>query len=124
MLKEGNKYTAVADRDERFALGEVKNELLQAMGLNTETPGSVFSFLRTGYKVWHSPCLAAALSMTNVELPSSITGCKCSSVARQPHVHSPSHQAIAADHHLVGGLTRRRGVRCMAALSVRPCTDC
>ena len=51
MLKEGNKYTAVADRDERFALGEVKNELLQAMGLNTETPGSVFSFLRTGYKV-------------------------------------------------------------------------
>ena len=58
MLKEGNKYTAVADRDERFDLGEVKNELLQAIGLNTEAPGSVFSFLRTGYKV----CLAHRLA--------------------------------------------------------------
>ena len=63
MLKEGNKYTAVADRDERFDLGEVKNELLQAIGLNTEAPGSVFSFLRTGYKVCSAHGLAAKHNM-------------------------------------------------------------
>ena len=64
MLKEGNKYVAVADRDERFDLGEVKNELLQALGLNTEAPGSVFSFLRTGYKVPSFMQLYCKLALT------------------------------------------------------------
>jgi hypothetical protein len=34
----------------RYTLGEVKQELLEAMGLNTEAEGSAMQFLRRGYK--------------------------------------------------------------------------
>jgi hypothetical protein len=34
----------------RYTLGEVKAELLEAMGLNTEAEGSRMQFLRRGYK--------------------------------------------------------------------------
>ena len=34
----------------RYTLGEVKEELLDAMGLNTEAEGSTMQFLRRGYK--------------------------------------------------------------------------
>lgn len=39
------------ERLSRFTLGETKEELLDAMGLNTETAGSAMQFLRRGYKV-------------------------------------------------------------------------
>ncbi|KAK9809712.1 hypothetical protein WJX73_008906 [Symbiochloris irregularis] len=51
MLNEsGGQMVSVAERQERFNLGELKEELLTAMGLNTEAPGSALSFLRRGYK--------------------------------------------------------------------------
>ena len=34
----------------RYTLGEVKVELMEAMGLNTEAEGSRMQFLRRGYK--------------------------------------------------------------------------
>lgn len=34
-----------------FNLGNVKEELMEAMGLNTEEAGSTMAFLRRGYKV-------------------------------------------------------------------------
>jgi hypothetical protein len=34
----------------RYTLGEVKEELMGAMGLNTELEGSAMEFLRRGYK--------------------------------------------------------------------------
>lgn len=34
----------------RYNLGEVKEELMAAMGLNTEEEGSTMAFLRRGYK--------------------------------------------------------------------------
>lgn len=35
----------------RYNLGEFKEELMDAMGLNTEGEGSTMAFLRRGYKV-------------------------------------------------------------------------
>lgn len=37
-------------RARRYTLGEVKVELMEAMGLNTEAEGSRMQFLRRGYK--------------------------------------------------------------------------
>lgn len=34
----------------RYTLGEVKDELLESMGLKTEEAGSTMEFLRQGYK--------------------------------------------------------------------------
>ena len=34
----------------RYTLGEVKDELYEAMGLKTEEKGSTMQFLRQGYK--------------------------------------------------------------------------
>lgn len=52
MLREPNgELASVAERQERFGLGEVKDELMLAMGLNTETPGTALAFLRRGFRV-------------------------------------------------------------------------
>lgn len=40
----------IAERGARYPLGEAKEELLAALGLNTEAPGSLEGFLRRGYK--------------------------------------------------------------------------
>lgn len=62
MLNEpGGQMVSVAERQERFNLGEVKEELLTAMGLNTEAEGSALAFLRRGYK-------ACSLSMDSMLL--------------------------------------------------------
>lgn len=52
MLKQGDgTYVCVAEDAERFTLGQVKEELLISLGLNTEEEGSALQFLRRGYKV-------------------------------------------------------------------------
>ncbi|GAQ90856.1 Low photosystem II accumulation 3 [Klebsormidium nitens] len=51
MLKQGDgTYVCVAEDAERFTLGQVKEELLISLGLNTEEEGSALQFLRRGYK--------------------------------------------------------------------------
>ena len=52
LLRQDNAmYACVAEREERYNLGEVKKQLMQSMGLDTEEVGSALAFLRTGYKV-------------------------------------------------------------------------
>ena len=46
------------DSDRRYQLGEFKEELMSAMGLNTEGEGSAMAFLRRGYKVRFVFCAA------------------------------------------------------------------
>lgn len=51
MLRESDgQLVSVADRRERFVLGELKEELGMAIGLNTEAPGSTVFFLRRGFR--------------------------------------------------------------------------
>jgi hypothetical protein len=52
MLRQDNGvYACVAeDSKRRYGLGEFKEELMKAMGLNTEEEGSAMAFLRRGYK--------------------------------------------------------------------------
>lgn len=51
MLKQDSGvYACIAEDSVRYNLGEVKEELMAAMGLNTEEAGSVAAFLRRGYK--------------------------------------------------------------------------
>lgn len=52
MLRQDNGvYACVAeDPNRRYGLGEFKEELMKAMGLNTEEEGSAMAFLRRGYK--------------------------------------------------------------------------
>lgn len=51
MLRQDNgEYACVAEDRVRYNLGEVKEELMAAMGLNTEAEGSAMAFLRRGYK--------------------------------------------------------------------------
>ena len=42
--------STIAETCCRYTLGEVKEELLEAMGLKTEEEGSTMQFLRQGYK--------------------------------------------------------------------------
>lgn len=50
------------DPGRRYNLGEFKEELMEAMGLNTEGEGSAMAFLRRGYKARAAPrCPAAAV---------------------------------------------------------------
>ena len=52
LLRQDNAtYACVAEREERYNLGEVKKQLMQSMGQDTEEVGSALAFLRTGYKV-------------------------------------------------------------------------
>lgn len=51
MIKQDNgELACIAERDMRYDLGELKEELLEIMGLNTEAQGSTAAFLRRGYK--------------------------------------------------------------------------
>lgn len=51
MLKQdGGEYACIAEDKLRYNLGDVKEELMAAMGLNTEEAGSAMAFLRRGYK--------------------------------------------------------------------------
>lgn len=51
MFKQQNGvYACVAERKERYGLGEFKEELMEQLGLNTEEKGSALEFLRKGYK--------------------------------------------------------------------------
>lgn len=51
MLKiDGGNYACVAEDEFRYNLGDVKEQLLAAMRLNTEEEGSAMQFLRRGYK--------------------------------------------------------------------------
>eukprot|EP00879_Flechtneria_rotunda_P021558 GHRR01022721.1.p1 GENE.GHRR01022721.1~~GHRR01022721.1.p1 ORF type:complete len:234 (+),score=58.01 GHRR01022721.1:76-777(+) len=51
MLKQDSgEYACIAEDKVRYNLGEVKEELMAAMGLNTEAAGSTMAFLRRGYK--------------------------------------------------------------------------
>lgn len=50
MLKQGDgSYVCVAESSDRFTLGETKEELLRALGIQEEE-GSTMAFLRRGYK--------------------------------------------------------------------------
>jgi hypothetical protein len=52
MLKQDNgEYACVAEDTLRYNLGQVKEELMDAMGLNMEAAGSLGAFLSSGYKV-------------------------------------------------------------------------
>ena len=51
MLKsDSGELAVIAERRERYGLGEAKEEMMAAMGLNTEEVGSGAAFLRRGYK--------------------------------------------------------------------------
>eukprot|EP00238_Polyblepharides_amylifera_P001289 CAMPEP_0196571656 /NCGR_PEP_ID=MMETSP1081-20130531/1801_1 /TAXON_ID=36882 /ORGANISM="Pyramimonas amylifera, Strain CCMP720" /LENGTH=332 /DNA_ID=CAMNT_0041888685 /DNA_START=284 /DNA_END=1279 /DNA_ORIENTATION=- len=51
MLKQDSgELACVAERPKRYALQELKEELLEVVGLNTEEKGSNMEFLRRGYK--------------------------------------------------------------------------
>ncbi len=51
MLKQDDGTLAcVSEDDARFTLTEAKYELMEAMGLRTEAPGSAMEFFRRGYK--------------------------------------------------------------------------
>lgn len=51
MLKQDNgDYCCIAEDRKRYNLGDVKEQMLAAMGLNTEEQGSAMQFLRRGYK--------------------------------------------------------------------------
>ena len=55
MLRQDNsEYACIAEDEKRYNLGEAKEELMSAMGLDTEVEGSAMQFLRRGYKVAHS----------------------------------------------------------------------
>ena len=52
MFKQQNGvYACVAERPHRYNLGQFKEELMSALGLNTEAEGSAAQFFRRGYKV-------------------------------------------------------------------------
>ena len=52
MLRQDNgEYACVAEDERRYNLGEAKEEMMAAMGLNTEVEGSAMQFLRRGYRV-------------------------------------------------------------------------
>ena len=52
MLRQDNgQYACVAEDERRYNLGEAKEEMMMAMGLDTETEGSAMQFLRRGYRV-------------------------------------------------------------------------
>ena len=52
MLRQDNgEYACVAEDEKRYNLGEAKEEMMAAMGLNTEVEGSAMQFLRRGYRV-------------------------------------------------------------------------
>ena len=52
MLRQDNgQYACIAEDARRYNLGEAKEELMAAMGLDTEAEGSAMQFLRRGYKV-------------------------------------------------------------------------
>lgn len=51
MLKQDSgEYCCIAEDKFRYNLGDVKEQMLAAMGLNTEEQGSAMQFLRRGYK--------------------------------------------------------------------------
>ncbi|GAB4822300.1 hypothetical protein N2152v2_009346 [Parachlorella kessleri] len=51
MLRQDNGvYACVAEDRQRYTLGGFKEELMRAMGLDTEPEGSAMAFLRRGYK--------------------------------------------------------------------------
>lgn len=49
--QDSGVYACVAERKERYNLGEFKDELQEQLGLNTDEKGSLPEFLRRGYKV-------------------------------------------------------------------------
>ncbi len=72
MLRQDNgEYACIAEDERRYNLGEAKEELMSAMGLDTEVEGSAMQFLRRGYKV--CPLCLAIVS-------SSQSGCHVSSI--------------------------------------------
>ncbi|KAF6264893.1 hypothetical protein COO60DRAFT_1481321 [Scenedesmus sp. NREL 46B-D3] len=50
LKQDSGEYACIAEDGLRYNLGEVKEELMAAMGLNTEEAGSTMAFLRRGYK--------------------------------------------------------------------------
>jgi len=51
MLKQDSgELACVAERPKRYTLNEVKEVLLDVVGLNTEEKGSSMEFLRRGFK--------------------------------------------------------------------------
>jgi hypothetical protein len=50
LRQDSGEYACIAEDPTRYNLGDVKEEMLAAMGLNTEEEGSAMQFLRRGYK--------------------------------------------------------------------------
>lgn len=50
LKQDSGEYACIAEEPVRYNLGDVKEELMAAMGLNTEEAGSAMAFLRRGYK--------------------------------------------------------------------------
>lgn len=55
--QDSGVYACVAERRERYNLGEFKDELQEQLGLNTDEKGSLQEFLRRGYRVRPSAIL-------------------------------------------------------------------
>ena len=51
LRQDTGEYACIAEDVRRYNLGEAKEELMSAMGLDTEVEGSAMQFLRRGYKV-------------------------------------------------------------------------
>lgn len=70
----------------RYTLGEFKEELTRAMGLNTEAEGSPMAFLRRGYKVGRAAVHAALCFLWLGHIMSASNPCKPRPAAQTPGV--------------------------------------
>ena len=50
LRQDSGEYACVAEDATRYTLGQAKEEMMAAMGLDTEAPASAMAFLRRGYK--------------------------------------------------------------------------
>ena len=70
MLRQDNgQYACIAEDERRYNLGEAKEEMMAAMGLDTEEEGSALQFLRRGYKVKSSDYTAILQLVCRRTLP-------------------------------------------------------
>lgn len=50
MRQDNGEYACIAEDIARYNLGDLKEELMTAMGINTEEEGSAMFLLRKGFK--------------------------------------------------------------------------
>lgn len=95
MLRQDNgEYACIAEDEKRYNLGEAKEELMSAMGLDTEVEGSAMQFLRRGYKVAHSAQHWAASGCHTVGSPNAVCLSRCSDLIKCSVRTTPALQGL------------------------------